>query len=71
MTDAILSEIENNTTRCYYSEDRNLISIPAVNSFTSEEEYFSSLPTGQAGLFHELVHWTGHKSRLNAALPGG
>ena len=53
--------IENNTTRCYYSQDRNLISTPAVNSFTSEEEYFSSL-------FHELVHWTGHKSRLNRQL---
>ncbi len=53
--------IEYNTIHCYYSEDRNLISTPAVNSFTSEGEYFSSL-------FHELVHWTGHKSRLKRQL---
>lgn len=29
-----------------------------MSQFTSREEYYSSL-------FHELVHWTGHQSRLN------
>ncbi|MCK6382140.1 MAG: hypothetical protein L6Q54_12935 [Leptospiraceae bacterium] len=29
-----------------------------VDKFTGEEDYFSSL-------FHELIHWTGHPSRLN------
>lgn len=50
--------ITTNFSRCYYSPKENLISVPTVDKFTGEEEYFSSL-------FHELIHWTGHPSRLN------
>jgi len=36
----------------------DFIKMPPVKDFESEEEYASTL-------FHELTHWTGHKSRLN------
>ena len=58
--------ITNNLERCYYSASDNLISTPTVNNFTNEQEYFSAI-------FHELVHWTGHQSRLNRStieIPG-
>ena len=50
--------IKHNISRCYYSEDEDYISIPMINDFDSKEEYYSAL-------FHELVHWTAHPSRLN------
>lgn len=50
--------IKHNISQCYYNKREDIISIPRIESFESREEYYSSL-------FHELIHWTGHKDRLN------
>lgn len=52
--------IKHNSVRCYYSPQEDYISLPRIEDFESREEYYSSL-------FHELIHWTGHPSRLNRA----
>ena len=39
------------------------IGMPPRHQFTSSEEYYNTL-------FHELIHSTGHKSRLKRALAG-
>lgn len=54
-------DIRHNTIRAFYSPVEDYISLPPINSFTSEDEYYSTL-------FHELIHWTGHSSRLNRPL---
>lgn len=50
--------IKHNTSECFYDKQNDYISIPPMSQFNSKEEYYSSL-------YHELVHWTGHKTRLN------
>jgi antirestriction protein ArdC len=55
---AIQPVIKNNTRGCFYSPDEDYISIPQASDFDSTEEYFASL-------FHELIHWTGHPSRMS------
>ena len=42
----------------YYSPTEDLISLPEMSDYEKEEYYYSTL-------FHEMVHSTGHKSRLN------
>lgn len=44
--------------RAYYSPLSDLISLPLTNQFQNSAEYYSTA-------FHEAVHSTGHKSRLN------
>lgn len=50
--------------RAYYSPARDSVHVPALDVFeatptsTAAECYYSTIA-------HELVHWTGHKSRLN------
>jgi antirestriction protein ArdC len=44
----------------YYDKITDRISIPLVERFHSDEEYYKTL-------FHELAHSTGHKKRLNRA----
>ena len=44
--------------RAFYSPARDQISLPAPSNFNSPDAYYSTL-------FHELVHSTGHSSRLN------
>ncbi|ACV63264.1 domain of unknown function DUF1738 [Desulfofarcimen acetoxidans DSM 771] len=44
----------------YYSPLTDSISIPAINEYRKPEEYYSTL-------FHEAIHSTGHKIRLNRA----
>lgn len=52
-------DIRENHYRCYYSAKEDYISLPKIADFKSgAEEYYSSL-------YHEIIHWTGHKSRLN------
>ncbi len=51
-------EIRNNPRACYYSINDDYISLPRIQDFEIPEEYYSSL-------FHEVIHWTGHASRLN------
>jgi len=47
--------------RAYYDKIEDRITIPNMKYFTASEEYYCTL-------FHELVHWSGHESRL--ARPG-
>ena len=44
--------------RAYYSPAHDAIRIPEMGQFHSAEEYYSTL-------FHEMIHSTGHASRLN------
>jgi antirestriction protein ArdC len=44
--------------RAYYSPSQDFIAMPAFEAFRSATDYY-----GVA--FHELGHWTGHKSRLD------
>ena len=46
----------------YYSPNRDVIVIPKIEQFGSEAEYYSTA-------FHEMVHSTGHKTRLNRFSP--
>ena len=41
-----------------YNPIKDYIIIPNINNFKSSDSYYSSF-------FHELIHWTGHKSRLD------
>ena len=50
--------IKNNHSRCCYYPTSDYISLPKIYDFNSPEEYYSTL-------FHELIHWTGHQTRLN------
>ena len=47
-----------NTETPHFDIDDDLISMPEKIRFTKSEYYY-------AVLFHEVVHWTGHKDRLN------
>lgn len=53
----------NNLGRCYYNFKDDYISLPLISSFETSAEYY-------AALFHEIIHWTGHESRLNRDLQG-
>jgi len=44
--------------RAYYSPKKDEIVMPLMTQFDSEEQYYHTL-------FHEMVHSTGHDSRLN------
>ena len=41
-----------------YSPKNDYILMPGINNFKSSTGYYSAL-------YHELIHWTGHSSRLN------
>ena len=44
--------------KAYYKPEEDVINIPKIKAFDSSEDYYATL-------FHELVHSTGHVSRLN------
>lgn len=44
--------------RAYYSPSKDMIVMPLMKQFNSEDKYYHTL-------FHEMVHSTGHDSRLN------
>lgn len=44
--------------RAFYAPERDFISVPAIEYFQSKDAFYHTL-------FHELVHSTGHKSRLD------
>lgn len=44
--------------RAYYNPNQDYIGIPYKAKFTSAEEYYSTL-------YHEIIHSTGHKSRID------
>ena len=50
--------IKHNSSRCYYSIKGGYISLPKISDFDSPDTFYETL-------FHELIHATGHKSRLN------
>ncbi|MFH2013789.1 MAG: zincin-like metallopeptidase domain-containing protein [Patescibacteria group bacterium] len=51
-----IKTVDNN--RAYYSPNNDYINIPEKENFINSEMYYSTL-------FHELIHSTGHKKRLN------
>ena len=52
----VLRQIDAN--RAFYSPHEDFINLPAIGQFETSEHYY-------AILFHELVHSTGHSSRLS------
>jgi antirestriction protein ArdC len=50
--------IEHKEQRAYYHPARDIINMPLMDTFVSSEKYYATL-------FHEMVHSTGHSSRLN------
>jgi len=51
------ANVAHGGNRAFYSPMADLITMPRLDQFNSEADYFAT------GL-HELTHWTGHKSRL-------
>jgi len=50
--------IRHKGERAYFSLSADFINMPLKSKFKDNEGYYSTL-------FHELIHWTGYKSRLN------
>lgn len=55
-----MPELRHNEARAFYSPSQDFINLPMMNLYTNVEEYYQTL-------FHECIHATGHKSRLNRA----
>jgi antirestriction protein ArdC len=51
-------EIHHKEHRAYYHPQRDYINLPDIKSFDKSTSYYGTL-------FHELVHSSGHKDRLN------
>lgn len=51
-------KIEHKKQEAFYLPKVDIINLPRIKSFESSEEYYTVL-------FHELIHSTGHSSRLN------
>lgn len=56
--------IKDHPNEAFYERVNDFIGRPPLDSFNSEELYIATE-------FHELGHWTGHKSRLDRDLEGG
>jgi antirestriction protein ArdC len=54
---ATAARIEHGGNRAVYFPDEDFIRLPAKESFESRKEYYSTA-------LHELLHWSGHESRL-------
>lgn len=52
------ADVHHGGARAYYAPDGDFIAMPTAESFESENAYAATLA-------HELVHWTGHKSRCD------
>ena len=50
--------IKTGSDRAFYRSSEDTVYMPRAELFVSDEEYYSTL-------FHEIVHATGHKTRLN------
>lgn len=50
--------IHERGSQAYYNVSEDIIVMPPKGAFNQTEEYYATF-------FHELAHWTGHKSRLN------
>lgn len=51
-------KIEHRQQEAYYLPSKDIINMPRLKSFKASEDYYATL-------FHELIHSTGHTSRLN------
>lgn len=51
-------KIEHKKQEAFYVPAKDIINMPRLKTFKASEEYFTTL-------FHELIHATGHTSRLN------
>lgn len=60
-TVATQADIREGTGEAYFTPGADYISLPAFTAFHSAVHYYNTL-------FHELGHWTGHKSRLDRDL---
>ena len=54
----LIPVIKHKEDRAYYHPQLDRINMPRMDTFVSSESYYTTL-------FHELVHSTGHASRLN------
>lgn len=54
---------EGNSDEAYYSPRTDLVRMPHFDSFDTAQDYYRTL-------FHELIHSTGHQSRLNRDFTG-
>lgn len=48
---------EKESDRAFYAPGKDIVNVPTMKQYADTEEYYSTL-------FHEMVHSTGHKSRL-------
>jgi len=55
------ADVREGSGEAYYLPSRDFISVPAFEAFKSADHFYNVL-------FHELCHWTGHKSRLDRDL---
>ena len=52
------ADIQHGGNRAYYSPSQDYIKLPVIESFPDTMDYYRTA-------FHELGHWTGHKTRLD------
>jgi len=57
-------DIKNHPEKAFYRVGEDTVYIPDMSQFKSAEGYYQTL-------FHELIHSTGHKDRLNRSLKNG
>lgn len=50
--------LETISNEAFYSPTRDYIQVPCLEQYTAPQEFYSTL-------FHEMIHSTGHKTRLN------
>jgi len=55
-TGAVIVHVSANSA--HYDQTNDKIQVPFTEQFKNSENYYSTL-------FHEVIHWTGHTSRLN------
>jgi antirestriction protein ArdC len=55
------ADIREGHGEAYYVPSRDLISMPAFEAFNGADHFYNTA-------FHELTHWTGHRSRLDRDL---
>lgn len=54
-------EVRHGGDRAFFSPGQDFVQMPAFKTFNTAVDYYATLG-------HELVHWTGHKSRLDRNL---
>lgn len=52
-----LNLIHKKTNLAFYTPSTDIVTMPNTEYFKDDQKYYSTL-------FHELIHWTGHESRL-------